>query len=373
MESSAHPISIPLLNPNEPEAKVVSIAIQEGQFVHQNDILCTLETTKSTAEVLAEFDGYVIALQVSEDDIAQAGSLLCFLAETQDWQPELDQTSFLIRDNNEITEDKKTDIPAGLRISHPALKLAMENNLDLALLPIGPLVTENLVMEYIDKPTRLSVQGRDYNPGELIVYGGGGHGKSVIDLIRSQSIYSIHGVVDDGLKAGDSVLGLPVLGGNEVLPGLYNQGIRQAVNAVGGIGDIKSRIKVFQLIAENGFVCPTVIHSSAIVEANANLSPGVQIFPLAYLGSEASLGFGVIINTGAVVSHDCSLDDFVNISPGALLAGGVKIGKGVLIGMGVTVNLGVTVGENVRIGNGATIKSDVPDGSLVKAGMIWPE
>jgi acetyltransferase-like isoleucine patch superfamily enzyme len=41
--------------------------------------------------------------------------------------------------------------------------------------------------------------------------------------------------------------------------------------------------------------------------------------------------------------------------------------------MGVTINLGVVIGENVRIGNGATIKSDVPDGSLVRAGMMWPE
>jgi len=81
----------------------------------------------------------------------------------------------------------------------------------------------------------------------------------------------------------------------------------------------------------------------------------------------------VIVNTSAVVSHDCRLAQYVNISPGALLAGEVAIGYGTLIGMGVTINIGVKIGKNVRIGNSATIKSDVPDGSLVKAGMIWPE
>jgi len=158
-----------------------------------------------------------------------------------------------------------------------------------------------------------------------------------------------------------------------VLPELYQQGIGQAVNAVGGIGDIKSRISVFDLISDHGFNSPTVIHASAVVEPSADISSGVQIFPYAYVGSDASIGFGVIVNTSAVVSHDCRLAQYVNISPGALLAGGVEIGYGTLIGMGVTINLGVKIGENVRIGNSATIKSDVPDGSLVKAGMIWPE
>ena len=63
----------------------------------------------------------------------------------------------------------------------------------------------------------------------------------------------------------------------------------------------------------------------------------------------------------------------MNISPGAVLAGSVEIGTGTLIGMGTTINLGVTIGENARVGNGATVKTDVPDGMIVKAGTIWPE
>ena len=373
MEQSAYTISIPLLNPNEPEAKVVSLAVQEGQFVRKNTILCTLETTKSTADVVAEVDGYITALQISVSDYAQAGSLLCYLAESQDWRPDLPDSGSQDGIEPESTEDMRIGIPSGLRISQPALKLANANTLDLAVLPIGPLVTESIVKEFIEQPSALSTEVMELDPRALIVYGGGGHGKSVIDLIRSHSAYRIHGVVDDGLNPDDQVLGIPVLGGSEVLPELHSLGIRQAVNAVGGIGDIKSRIKVFHLIAENGFICPTVVHSSAVVETSAEISQGVQVFSQAYVGSEASLGFGVIINTGAVVSHDCTLDDFVNISPGALLAGGVKIGQGTLIGMGVTINLGVSVGEKVRIGNGATIKSHVPDGSLVKAGTIWPD
>jgi len=364
MAQFAQPVSIPLLNPNEPEAKVVSLTVHEGQFVSKNSVLCTLETTKSTAEVVAEADGYVIALQVTENDFIQAGSLLCYLASNQEWRPDIPDSG--------TKEDDETSVPSGLRITQPALDLAHAETLDLSQLPIGPLVTENMVKDFL-KQSVISASTIDLKPNELIVYGGGGHGKSVIDTIRSQSVYHIHGVVDDGLNIGEYVLDVPVLGGRELLPELLNQGIGQAVNAVGGIGDIRSRLKVFRLIEENGFTCPTVIHASAVVEKSTELSSGGQIFPHAYIGSDAFVGFGVIINTAAVVSHDCTLDDYVNISPGALLAGGVNIGQGTLIGMGVTINLGVVIGENVRIGNGATIKSDVPDGSLVRAGMIWPE
>ena len=373
MDSSALPVSIPLLNPNEPDARIVSLAIEEGQFVHEGEVLCTLETTKSTAEVIAEGDGFVVALNLTEGDLAQAGSQLCYLAETKEWQPEIVELSGTSRNDKSSVDVLEAEIPPGLRITQPALNLAKSNNLDLKKLPVGPLVTENLVRDYLDKSSKLKVVEFDFNTAEIIVYGGGGHGKSVIDTIRAQGVYQIHGIVDDGLEPGTSVIGIPVLGSSQILPDLHAQGIRQAVNAVGGIGDISSRVKIFHLLAEHGFVCPAVIHPAAVIESSAVISPGVQVFPHAYVGSEVNLGFGVIVNTGAVISHDCSLDDYANVSPGALLAGGVRIGKGSLIGMGVTINLGVTIGDNARLGNSTTIKTDVADNSIVRAGMIWPD
>jgi sugar O-acyltransferase (sialic acid O-acetyltransferase NeuD family) len=373
MEQAAQAVRIPLLNPNEPEAKVVHLAVQEGQFVSKDSVLCILETTKSTAEVVAEIDGYIISLQVAENDLAEAGSLLCYLAKSAEWQPTTPVSNLDGVPGPGEQRELDSSIPEGLRISQPALNLARNGELDLSQLPIGPMVTTNMVEELLKQSTKPALQSRKIDPKKLVVYGGGGHGKSVIDAIRSQSIYEIHGIIDDGLKLGDQVLDISILGGSEVLPKLYQQGIGQAVNAVGGIGDIKSRTSVFELISDHGFTSPTVIHASAVVEPSADISSGVQVFPHAYVGSDASIGFGVIVNTSAVVSHDCRLAQYVNISPGALLAGGVAIGYGTLIGMGVTINLGVKIGENVRIGNSATIKSDVPDGSLVKAGMIWPE
>jgi acetyltransferase-like isoleucine patch superfamily enzyme len=41
--------------------------------------------------------------------------------------------------------------------------------------------------------------------------------------------------------------------------------------------------------------------------------------------------------------------------------------------MGATVNLLAKIGAGARIGNGATVKSDVPENGVVRAGGVWPK
>lgn len=224
-----------------------------------------------------------------------------------------------------------------------------------------------------DKLAGVAAESNEMVDRRMIVYGGGGHGKAVIEAVRAAGIHEVVGIVDDGLPRGSQVLGLPVLGGADALAGLLAQGICLAANGVGGIGDAQSRVSVFRRLVEAGFSCPAVVHPAALVEPSASLSPGVQVMPLAYVGSEAQIGFGVLINTSAVVSHDCCLAAHANVSPGALLAGGARIGEAAQVGMGATVNLGVVIGDGARVGNSAVVKKDVPPGGLVRAGSVWPE
>jgi len=71
-------------------------------------------------------------------------------------------------------------------------------------------------------------------------------------------------------------MGLPVLGGRDKLSDLFAQGIRLAVNAVGGIGSVAVRLKVFEALAQVGFTCPAVVHPSAWVEPSASLAVGCR-------------------------------------------------------------------------------------------------
>lgn len=369
MDQPPVPVRIPLLNPNEPDAVLAAVLVSEGQAVAAGAVLCTLETTKSAADLTAEQGGYVAGLRLVQGQTVHAGDIFCYLAASPAWKPPQETAPA-------AGSGAPAELPDGLRITQPALALARQQGLDLAQLPLGPLVTEAAVRAALEKQAGgadLDAPGGEFDPTALVIYGGGGHGKMLIDLVRALHAYRIVGVIDDGLSAGTQVLGVPVLGGADTLPGLRQQGVRLALNAVGGIGNVAVRIRVFRRLAEAGFAFPAVVHPSAVVEAAAELAPGAQVLARAYVGSEARIGFGCIINTGSIVSHDCVLGNYVTVSPGALLAGEVQIGSGALVGMGVTVNLGVKIGERARLGNGATVKADVPPGGVVRAGKVWPE
>jgi len=213
----------------------------------------------------------------------------------------------------------------------------------------------------------------NFDSTALILYGGGGHGKTLIDLVRVSGVYRIVGILDDGISAGTTVMGLPVLGGAEMLPELYRQGVRLAINGVGGIGNVDVRLKIFETLKQAGFTCPTLVHPTAWVESSAELGAGVQVLAQSYVSSEVRIGFGTVLNAGVVVSHDCIIGQVVNLSPGAMLAGGVRVEDYAQIGMGATINLNLTIGGRARVGNGATVKADVPAGTVVRAGTIWPK
>lgn len=212
---------------------------------------------------------------------------------------------------------------------------------------------------------------REFEPGAVIIFGGGGQGKTLVDLLKALS-HPIAGIIDAHLPAGSQVLGVPVLGGDEVLPALRRRGVSHALNGVGGIGNVDVRIRIFDLLAGHGFEFPTFVHPSAVIEPSAVLEDGVQVLPLTYIGSAARIGFGTLINAHVVVSHDCIIGKMVNLSPGALLAGGARVEDYAQIGMGATININLTIGSRARVGNGATVKADVPAGGRVYAGTIWP-
>ncbi|MET0697819.1 MAG: NeuD/PglB/VioB family sugar acetyltransferase [Acidimicrobiia bacterium] len=350
-------VEVPLVNPNEPDALVVDVAFPEGGYVSAGDVLCSLETSKSVEDVYAEVSGYVFGLAAKLGSSVTAGNVLCYLSEDPQWTPPAEEDG-----------EQGDDVPEDLRITEPALAVARELGLDLSTLPVGVLITERHVREAADVD---KVEAPPADPSSVIVFGAGGHGKTLIELIREVGQLELVGVVDDRLARGSDVLGVRVLGNRDDLASIRHDGIGLAANAIGGISNMASRVEVSQALAARGFVLPALIHPTAFVEASASIGEGAQILAHSYVGSDAVVGKGVIVNTGAVVSHDCVLEDHVNLSPGCLLAGGITVGEATLLGMGVTTYLGIDIGANVRAGNGAIITAPVPDGRRIATGSVW--
>ncbi len=61
----------------------------------------------------------------------------------------------------------------------------------------------------------------EYDPTRVIIYGGGGLSKMIIETVRVLGCYTIEGIIDDNMAKGTDVIGSPVLGGADVLPDLH--------------------------------------------------------------------------------------------------------------------------------------------------------
>jgi UDP-perosamine 4-acetyltransferase len=354
------PIVVPLLNANEPEARLVDVHVSDGQRVESGDILFTVETTKAASDVEAPSAGFV-RLAAAEGDTLSVGDLLAYLTDTADEAlPTREPASVKIADST----------PGDLRITKPARALAESLGLELDSLPTDRLLTEAAIREIA--VSRQPVELPDFDEGQILVYGAGGHAKAVMEMVQAIGAHQIAGILDDNpALAGKSVLGIPVLGGRGLLPLLRQKGLSLAANGVGGILDIAVRVRLFEMLAQDGFDFPPLAHPRATVEPSATLGEGVQVFANAYVGSSTLLHPRCMVNTGAIVSHDCEIGEYTHIAPGAMLAGHVHVGKRSLVGMGVTTAIGIKIGDGVRIGNGAIVYADVPDKTILPAGKVW--
>lgn len=198
----------------------------------------------------------------------------------------------------------------------------------------------------------------------VLIWGGGGHGKVVADILRACG-HTVVGFVDaDPTKLGQLVE--PGGGRVVIAQDLFLERVRAGVlvGAVAlAIGRNPTRLDCLRALSE--VMVPAFVHPSAIVSDSAGVGRGTVVFARAVINAAARIGDAVIINTGAIVEHDCVVGDGAHLSPGAVLTGGVSVGARSWIGAGATLIPGVRIGKDVIVGAGAVVLRDVPDGATV--------
>ena len=186
---------------------------------------------------------------------------------------------------------------------------------------------------------------------QVIVIGGGGHAKVVIDCIQSAGD-TVVGILDDGLSVGTTVLNIPVLGR---IDDYYKFADKQFIIAVGSNA-------VRRRIAENIKVkWYTAVHPRAVISQYAQIGAGTVVMPNAVINAGASVGKHCIINTCAIVEHDNKIDDYVHISPAASLGGTVSIGKETHVGIGAAVRNNIQICGGCVIGAGAAVVKSITE------------
>ena len=190
---------------------------------------------------------------------------------------------------------------------------------------------------------------------KIILVGGGGHCKSVIDVIEQEAQFEIAGIIDKPEFLGSKILGYTVIGNDFDLKSLakkYN-------NALITVGQLKSallRIELYDLVIKAGFSLPSIISPSAYISKHSKIGNGTVVMGNVIVNANTSIGDNCIINSKALIEHDCLISDHCHISTNAIINGGVKIGHSCFIGSNATTKDNIIIKENSFIKAGSIVK-----------------
>jgi sugar O-acyltransferase (sialic acid O-acetyltransferase NeuD family) len=364
------------INANEDEAKLIEVAVRDGQNFRKGDLIMTLETTKAAVEVLAPSDGTIISFKAIEGMMLAVGDKI-FTAEFDgdvlfETLERVDDDARANHDANENSAERK--------VSFKAEMLAKSLGLDVALIPSqGEILRESDVRVYADRQygkTQVVAGGTGSRHGDVnsplpipavkaIIIGTGGHAKSILQMIREAG-YSVAGVVDAKPANSELFLGVyPYLGTDEKLKTIRASGIAIAFVGIGGATSNLTRARIFNQLKDAGYILPPLVSKMANLDPTSHLGEATYVFPGATVGANCVIGTNVIVNQGSIVCHDCRIGDHVHLAPGAILAGNVTVGTASTIGMAATVMNYVTVGSDVLVHNTVAIARDIPSDKIV--------
>ena len=196
----------------------------------------------------------------------------------------------------------------------------------------------------------------------VLVLGAGGHGRVVVQALRSAGRIVAGFLDDDRTKTGTEVDGCPGLGTSEDAEALTAE---LGAALLVGLGDNAQRGERQRGFEASGLPLTIAIDPSAVVAPNVEIGAGTVILPGAVVNTGARLGAGCVINTSASLDHDTVVGDYAHLSPGVITSGGVRVGDLAWLGAGAIVMPGLQVGTQAIVGAGALVREDVKSGATV--------
>lgn len=191
----------------------------------------------------------------------------------------------------------------------------------------------------------------------LILIGGGGHCKSVIEVAESAG-YEIKGILDMPDEVGKEVLpGHKVIGTDDEIPQYVEE--CDFIITVGFIKNPILRIKLYNKVKAAGGRLATIIASTAHVSKYAELGEGTVIMHQAFVNAGAKIGDNCIINTFVNIEHDAEVGNQCHISTGTMVNGECKIGENCFIGSQSVCANCIEIASDIIVGAGSVVRKSV--------------
>ena len=192
----------------------------------------------------------------------------------------------------------------------------------------------------------------------LVLIGGGGHCKSVIEAAESAG-YQILGVLDMPEEIGKDILSTKVIGMDDDIPTYADKA--EFVITVGFIKNPAIRIKLYNKVKEAGGKFATIVASTAYVSKYATIGEGTVVMHQAFVNAGAKIGNNVILNTFSNIEHDAIIGNQCHISTGTMVNGDCKVGDNCFIGSQSVLANGITVGDDIVVGAGSLVRKSIKE------------
>lgn len=193
---------------------------------------------------------------------------------------------------------------------------------------------------------------------DLLLVGGGGHCKSVIDVIQSEGKYNIAGIIDKKEKLGEVISGHKIIGTDDDLEQLTQQ-FKYFIITIGFIKQNEQRIRLFEKLKSLEVIFPVIVSPNAYKSSDSKISEGTVVMHNAVINSGAVIGQNCIINTGAIIEHDVSIGNHCHISTSSIINGDCVVADSCFIGSGSVIINGKSIASKTIVGAGSVVTKSI--------------
>lgn len=356
-------INMPALNSNEDSAEIVKWYFEAGAHVAAGQVVATVESTKTAMDIEAPAGGFFAPLHAPGARVRNGEPLAALLDAAGEPVEALLQQS-----------TAQTASDGGRRWTKKAELVAAKLGVDLAALA-GRIGARMLTEADVIAANQPAVEFRDLaddrypaNRRErvLLIGGGGGGGSITVDAILRGTHQMAVGILDNNAALhGKTMLGVPILGANDMVGELWQQGAFDAAIIV-VTASVEERAHLFESIRSLGVKFTNVIDPAAQLRANVQLGVGNLIMANAYLAACVTLGDNNFLASHTCIEHHSVVGSHCTFGPRTVTSGAVTIGDRVKMGMNVMLEPYLTIGSGSLIPSGLTVIDSVPPDSVLK-------
>jgi acetyltransferase-like isoleucine patch superfamily enzyme len=188
----------------------------------------------------------------------------------------------------------------------------------------------------------------------VLLIGGRGLGRSLLDRLERDPSWWIAGIIDDGLGV-KTLRGVPVYGFDD-----YPRECRTAIMAVSKPADKKT---YRQKAVDSGLDLVSYVDATALVGSGCQIGSGCVILPFSIVMDEAELGEHVFVSCYCAVGKGARVGDYATIMNYSSVRG-ANVGAGAVLTTAVHVMDGAHVGEGCWVAPGTILRKPVPPGHL---------